>query len=189
MHALCHNTCCAAAHPASGSPQGLAKSLFGDVECRWVDAYFPFTEPSFELEIFFKGKWMEVLGCGVMEQVILDKNYGEGKRQLVGGGGTGAIECRTLPRGGGGGSGWAAVSAQQQVAQGWGLGCAAMAQVIRDNNNHSEGEFAGLTTKTNNCEPLGAWLHHLACNALGQNAHGGCLDRHGVHNVCWDRLG
>jgi hypothetical protein len=23
--------------------QGLAKSLFGDVECRWVDAYFPFT--------------------------------------------------------------------------------------------------------------------------------------------------
>jgi phenylalanyl-tRNA synthetase alpha subunit len=58
--------------------QGLAKTLFGDVECRWVDAYFPFTNPSFELEIFFKGKWMEVLGCGVMEQVILDKNYGEG---------------------------------------------------------------------------------------------------------------
>lgn len=58
--------------------QGLAKHLFGDVECRWVDAYFPFTEPSFELEIFFKGNWMEVLGCGVMEQVILDKNYGEG---------------------------------------------------------------------------------------------------------------
>jgi phenylalanyl-tRNA synthetase alpha chain len=63
--------------------QGLAKSLFGDVECRWVDAYFPFTEPSFELEIFFKGKWMEVLGCGVMEQVILDKNYGEGGRDSL----------------------------------------------------------------------------------------------------------
>eukprot|EP00878_Enallax_costatus_P002803 GHUV01002995.1.p1 GENE.GHUV01002995.1~~GHUV01002995.1.p1 ORF type:complete len:449 (+),score=125.42 GHUV01002995.1:175-1521(+) len=62
------------------SLEGLAKHLFGDVECRWVDAYFPFTEPSFELEIFFKGKWMEVLGCGVMEQVILDKNYGEGHK-------------------------------------------------------------------------------------------------------------
>merc|ERR1711924_21137 len=24
----------------------------GDVECRWVDAYFPFTEPSIEQEIF-----------------------------------------------------------------------------------------------------------------------------------------
>lgn len=49
--------------------EGLAKHLFGDVECRWIDAYFPFTNPSFELEIFFKGKWLEVLGCGVMEQV------------------------------------------------------------------------------------------------------------------------
>lgn len=58
--------------------QGLAKHLFGNVECRWVDAYFPFTEPSFELEIFFNGKWLEVLGCGVMQQVILDANYGPG---------------------------------------------------------------------------------------------------------------
>ncbi|QDZ17535.1 phenylalanyl-tRNA synthetase [Chloropicon primus] len=60
--------------------EGLAKHLFGDVECRWVDAYFPFTDPSIELEIFFNDEWLEVLGCGVMQQQILDGNYGEGKR-------------------------------------------------------------------------------------------------------------
>jgi len=52
--------------------EGLAKHLFGDVEMRWIDAYFPFTDPSIELEIFFKGEWLEVLGCGVMQQAILD---------------------------------------------------------------------------------------------------------------------
>lgn len=26
----------------------------GDVEMRWVDTYFPFTNPSFELEIYFQ---------------------------------------------------------------------------------------------------------------------------------------
>ena len=40
------------------------ETLEGVVQCRWVDAYFPFTEPSFELEIFFNDKWLEVLGCG-----------------------------------------------------------------------------------------------------------------------------
>jgi len=54
--------------------EGLAKHLFGDVEMRWVDAYFPFTEPSAELEIFYGGDWLEVLGCGVMEKQILDAN-------------------------------------------------------------------------------------------------------------------
>ena len=33
--------------------EGMARALFGDVEMRWVDAYFPFTDPSAELEIFF----------------------------------------------------------------------------------------------------------------------------------------
>jgi len=58
--------------------EGLARRLFGEVEMRWVDCYFPFTEPSFELEIFFQGKWMEVLGCGVTEQAILNNNGRDG---------------------------------------------------------------------------------------------------------------
>lgn len=56
--------------------EGLAQHLFGKVEMRWIDAYFPFTDPSFELEIFFNGEWLEVLGCGVMQQQILEKNSG-----------------------------------------------------------------------------------------------------------------
>ncbi|KAK7295742.1 hypothetical protein RJT34_18654 [Clitoria ternatea] len=54
--------------------EGLARHLFGAVEMRWVDTYFPFTNPSFELEIYFKEKWLEVLGCGVTEQEILKRN-------------------------------------------------------------------------------------------------------------------
>jgi len=53
---------------------GLAKHLFGEsVQYRWVDCYFPFTHPSWELEVLYNGEWLEVLGCGVMEQEILFK--------------------------------------------------------------------------------------------------------------------
>ncbi|XP_055906559.1 probable phenylalanine--tRNA ligase, mitochondrial [Eupeodes corollae] len=51
---------------------GLAKDLFGEkIEYRWVDQYFPFTQPSWELEIFYKNQWLEVLGCGIIRNEIL----------------------------------------------------------------------------------------------------------------------
>ncbi|KAI9819439.1 MAG: hypothetical protein M1832_004002 [Thelocarpon impressellum] len=48
---------------------------------RWVEAYFPFTSPSWELEVFWNGAWLELLGCGVVSQNIpaaagLPKHHG-----------------------------------------------------------------------------------------------------------------
>ncbi|RCI11928.1 hypothetical protein L249_4210 [Ophiocordyceps polyrhachis-furcata BCC 54312] len=37
---------------------------------RWVEAYFPFTSPSWELEILYDGNWVEVLGCGVVKHQL-----------------------------------------------------------------------------------------------------------------------
>lgn len=41
------------------------------VRVRWVEAYFPFTSPSWELEVYWEGDWLEVLGCGVVKQELL----------------------------------------------------------------------------------------------------------------------
>ena len=53
--------------------EGVVAALFGSVPIRWVDAYFPFTEPSLELEVFFEGRWLEVLGCGQVRSLILER--------------------------------------------------------------------------------------------------------------------
>ncbi|KAM8901729.1 phenylalanine--tRNA ligase, mitochondrial isoform 4-T8 [Lycaon pictus] len=51
----------------------LVTHIFGDeLDIRWVDCYFPFTHPSYEMEINFHGEWLEVLGCGVMEQQLVN---------------------------------------------------------------------------------------------------------------------
>lgn len=50
----------------------LAKHLFGkDIKYQWTETYFPFTHPSWELEIYQNDKWIEILGCGIIEQKIL----------------------------------------------------------------------------------------------------------------------
>ena len=51
----------------------FVKEFFNNpnLQTRWVSAYFPFTHPSFELEILWRDKWMEVLGCGIVRDEIL----------------------------------------------------------------------------------------------------------------------
>ncbi|XP_022082468.1 phenylalanine--tRNA ligase, mitochondrial-like [Acanthaster planci] len=49
------------------------KHLFReDLESRWIETEFPFTHPSWELEIKFQGEWLEVLGSGIMSHQLLD---------------------------------------------------------------------------------------------------------------------
>ncbi|XP_077480437.1 phenylalanine--tRNA ligase, mitochondrial isoform X2 [Stigmatopora argus] len=56
-----------------GTLSALVGDLFGEgAEVRWLECYFPFTHPSFEMEVRYNGDWMEVLGCGIMEQQLLN---------------------------------------------------------------------------------------------------------------------
>ena len=41
------------------------------IEIRFRPSYFPFTEPSAEIDIKFKGKWLEILGCGMVHPNVL----------------------------------------------------------------------------------------------------------------------
>tara|TARA_Y100000739_G_C20485431_1_gene407914 strand:- start:45 stop:767 length:723 start_codon:yes stop_codon:yes gene_type:complete len=48
--------------------------LFGkEVELRFRPSFFPFTEPSAEVDIKFSdGKWLEILGCGIINPIVLE---------------------------------------------------------------------------------------------------------------------
>jgi phenylalanyl-tRNA synthetase alpha chain len=43
-----------------------------DAELRFRASYFPFTEPSAEVDVLWeKGKWLEILGCGMVHPNVL----------------------------------------------------------------------------------------------------------------------
>ena len=42
------------------------------LKVRWIEAYFPWTSPSWELEVFWQGDWLELLGCGIVKQELLN---------------------------------------------------------------------------------------------------------------------
>ena len=52
----------------------IIRDIFGkDVEIRFRPSYFPFTEPSAEVDILSDdGNWLEVLGCGIVNPIVLN---------------------------------------------------------------------------------------------------------------------
>jgi len=53
----------------------IATSIFGDVNYRFYDHNFPYTDPSFEMEAEINGQWIEMLGSGMPRQSVL-ANFG-----------------------------------------------------------------------------------------------------------------
>tara|TARA_Y100000589_G_scaffold317665_1_gene344045 strand:- start:960 stop:1967 length:1008 start_codon:yes stop_codon:yes gene_type:complete len=56
-----------------GTVLTFLKTFFGDLPVRFRASYFPFTEPSAEVDVQWKGKWLEVMGCGMVDPMVLDK--------------------------------------------------------------------------------------------------------------------
>ena len=56
-----------------GTVLTFLKTFFGDLPVRFRASYFPFTEPSAEVDVKWKGKWLEVMGCGMVDPMVLDK--------------------------------------------------------------------------------------------------------------------
>ena len=52
----------------------ILHELFGNnVQIRFRPSYFPFTEPSAEVDILSEsGKWLEILGCGIVNPRVLE---------------------------------------------------------------------------------------------------------------------
>lgn len=67
----------AAAAAASGGGKGtstVAEVEEEPLQIRWIEATFPWTSPSYEVEVLFEGKWLEILGCGIVKQDTLNRS-------------------------------------------------------------------------------------------------------------------
>jgi len=56
-----------------GTLEHMFKKLFGDdVEIRFRPSFFPFTEPSVEVDMKWKGKWLEMGGAGLVNPKVFE---------------------------------------------------------------------------------------------------------------------
>jgi len=57
----------------------IVETVFGkDVEYRFLDDTFPYTEPSTQIEVKVNGEWVEILGAGMVKPSVLQKMGIEG---------------------------------------------------------------------------------------------------------------
>jgi phenylalanyl-tRNA synthetase alpha chain len=54
-----------------GTIKIFLEEMFGSVPIRFRASYFPFTEPSAEVDVQWNGRWLEVLGCGMVDPNVL----------------------------------------------------------------------------------------------------------------------
>jgi phenylalanyl-tRNA synthetase alpha chain len=54
-----------------GTVKVFLQELFGEQEIRFRPSFFPFTEPSAEVDVQWKGRWLEVMGCGMVDPNVL----------------------------------------------------------------------------------------------------------------------
>lgn len=55
-----------------GTIKEFLRQMFGaDLPIKFRASYFPFTEPSAEVDVQWKGKWLEVMGCGMVDPNVL----------------------------------------------------------------------------------------------------------------------
>ena len=55
-----------------GTIKAFVRQMFGDdLPVQFRASYFPFTEPSAEVDVQWKGKWLEVMGCGMVDPNVL----------------------------------------------------------------------------------------------------------------------
>ncbi len=55
-----------------GTIKEFLRQMFGDdLPTIFRASYFPFTEPSAEVDVEWQGKWLEVLGCGMVDPNVL----------------------------------------------------------------------------------------------------------------------
>ena len=55
-----------------GTVMAFLKAFFGDLPVRFRASYFPFTEPSAEVDVQWRGRWLEVMGCGMVDPSVLE---------------------------------------------------------------------------------------------------------------------